>query len=325
MSIQEARLIYNPHAGMREWKHALTEFQAYWQAIGWKVKLQPTDHGGHAIDLAAQAAREGCALVFAAGGDGTLNEVANGLAGSESVMAPLPVGTANSFAKELQLPVRTLLDDNRLLTISAALEKGRIQRMDLGLTEDGRYWLLWASTGADGFVIEHIEPRTRLFKRLGIVGYAAKVLFFLPSFRGIQGRVIVDDQEVHGQFLMVNVSNCTRYAGGDFVLNKDGVLDDGFFEVWIFHGRRWPMLFAYTLEVGLETYDSNPNIDVIKGRSVRIDTSAPAAYHLDAEPAGRTPLQATIAHQALRVLVPDVTPRHLFQEPGLPLRSLRTG
>ena len=75
-----------------------------WQTLGWDVQVKPTEHAGHATELAQAAADAQHGLVFAAGGDGTLNEVANGLVHSETVLAPLPVGTANSFAKELCLP-----------------------------------------------------------------------------------------------------------------------------------------------------------------------------------------------------------------------------
>lgn len=310
-----AALIYNPVAGIRGWNASLKRFSQYWSAKGWQIELVPTRHPGHATELARTIAQEEWEMVFAAGGDGTLNEVANGLAGSNTVMAPLPVGTANSFAKEIGLPVRGILLEDRLLEVSDVLAGGRIQQMDLGFC-DGRHWLLWASTGADGFVIDQIEPRSRSFKRLGTVGYAAKFAWFLPSFRGIQGVVTVDGERFEGDFLMVMVSNCQRYAGGEFVLNRQGRLDDGLFEVWIVRGKRWPTLVRYTIEVALDTHEVNPNIHVIAARDVQVETSTPAPYHLDAEPAGTTPMRCEIRPAALHVLVPQELPARLFHRPG---------
>lgn len=319
---KHAALIYNPHAGIRDWRAALAEFRQFWAAKGWTIDLRPTERPGHATALARATVDEGFKLVFVAGGDGTLNEAANGLAETDVIMAPLPVGTANSFAKEIGLPVRSLLQENRLLDVSEVLARGRVQSMDLGRCDDGRYWLLWASTGADGFVIDQIEPRSRGFKRLGTIGYAAKFLFFLPNFKGIQGRVTVDDETVSGDFLLVMVSNCQRYAGGEFILNRRGQLDDGLFEVWVVRGKRWPMLVRYTLEVALDNYALNPNIAVLTGTRVSVETEMPAPYHLDAEPVGVTPFACTMRPGALRILVPAVTPTPLFKHEGVPLGAL---
>ena len=108
----------------------------FWRNRGWQIQVQPTKFKGHATELAKQAALAGCQLVLAAGGDGTLGEVANGLAGTDTMMAPLPVGTANSFAKELGIPLPGFLDKQRLLEAARVLANGRVYSMDLGYRHD---------------------------------------------------------------------------------------------------------------------------------------------------------------------------------------------
>ena len=319
MSMQRARLIFNPHAGSLAWGNIVDAFSAFWRSRGWDVSLTPTERAGHAVELAREATEQGIGLVFAAGGDGTMHEVANGLAHSQTIMAPLPVGTANILAKELGIPTPSVLRPDWWTGVLNALADGHIQQMDLGLSDSGRYWMLWASTGADGFVIDRIEPRTPKAKRFGMLGYAAKAAWFLPAFKGISGQVTVDDRVVSGDFLMVNISNCRRYAAGEFNLNRAGVLDDGLFEVWIFRGRSWPMLFRYSIMVGLDGQSFDPNIERIQTTRVTIETTAPSPFHLDAEPAGSTPLACTIQPGALRILVPNTTPAGLFEKPGVPL------
>ena len=140
-----------------------------WQAQGWQVDIQPTQAAGHATTLAKQAVATGSQIVIAAGGDGTLGEVANGLAETETILAPLPVGTANSFARELNMPLPGFWGRHQLLKAADMLLNGRIQPIDLGYTTnsagDGRYWLLWAGVGADGFLVENIEPRPKWSKK----------------------------------------------------------------------------------------------------------------------------------------------------------------
>ncbi len=337
--MRTARLIFNPHAGSWEWARIIDAFIEFWRHRGWAVSLMPTEYSGHAIELAKRAASEGVELVFAAGGDGTMNEVANGLAYSDTIMAPLPVGTANILAKELSIPTPSMIRTEWWTDTLTSLAGGLVRRMDLGHSDSGRgisrhgdtdsdsdrngdrgrYWILWASAGVDGFVVDRIEPRTPEVKRFGMLGYAAKAAWFLPTFKGISGQVVVDEQVFSGDFLMVNVSNSRRYAAGDFNLNRGGVLDDGLFEVWIFRGRRWPMLLRYSIVVGLDGQSFDPNIERVQGKHVRIETNAPAPFHLDAEPGGSTPLDCTIQPGALRILVPAATQKGLFVEPGTPL------
>ncbi len=316
---REVTLIYNPTAGFRDWQQVIARVADYWRDNGWTVNIMPTSRTGHATELAATAAAAGQPMVLAAGGDGTLNEVANGLIGSETILAPLPVGTANSFAKELGLPRPHVLSTAHLLEVSRALVRGRIQHMDCGKTQAGRYWLLWASTGIDGFVVEQIEPRPRWFKRLGPAGYLARALFFVPQFRGFQAQVTVDDQQIDGDFLMVNISNCRMWMGGELRLNRNAVLDDGLFEVWLFRGRNWPRLLAYGIEIGLENHVKNEDVTVLRGQSVTIRTDTPMPYHLDGEPIDSTPLTVTLSPQVLRILVPETVPIGLFSAPGTPL------
>jgi len=319
----QAILIYNPMAGFGEWERLIRAEAALWRDEGWHVTLQPTQRAGHARELAEAAASAGVGLVLAAGGDGTLNEAANGLAHSETVLALLPVGTANSFAKELRLPRPNWLNMAWLTETTYALMNGHIHRVDMGRCADGRRWLLWAGTGLDGFVVQRIEPRSPQFKRFGPAGYLFKALLTLPEFPGMHATVQVDEQTVDGDFVLVTAINCRLFAGGELLLNQRGVMDDGQIEVWCFRGQQWADIMRYTVQVGLSAHTQNPNIERLSGQSVAIHTDAPMPYHLDGEPAGDTPFYCTVEPRALRLLVPDTAPSNMFQRAGeaLPLPS----
>lgn len=316
-------LIYNPNAGHGMGKGIILRAAEFWQEQGWELFVRPTSRTEHASELAREAAEQEHGLVLAAGGDGTLNEVANGLAHSQTALAPLPVGTANSFAKELRLPRPTLLEPEKLLDASRALMDGHIKQMDLGQCDFGRYWLLWGGAGADGFVVDQIEPRSKLVKRLGPAGYAAKALFFLPGFPSIKAKVTVDEQTIEGEFLMITASNCRLFGGGELRLNAQAVLDDGICEVWLFRGQQWPTMMRYVLEMGLDNHASDPNIEMLRGRQISIVTNPSVPYHLDGERAGTTPFSATMQRGVLRLLVPSTAPPGLFNQVGEPLRQVQ--
>jgi YegS/Rv2252/BmrU family lipid kinase len=311
-------IIYNPHAGYGSWDQWVPKIAYLWRKWGWEVSVQPTAYAGHATVLARQAAESHCGLVIAAGGDGTLNEVANGLVHSESVLAVLPLGTANSFARELGGASPNLLRPQSLFQMTETLMRGQIQRADMGLCNNGRHWLLWASTGADGYLVERIEPRSKLFKRFGPVGYAAKALRYLPECNGQFASVTIDDETIEDEFLLINISNCRFYAGGELRLNAPAILDDGRFEVWLLRGRHWPDLLKFTLEVGLKNHHEDPNVIFRRCQHVAVKTQNPIPFHLDAEPTGATPFTCEIQPNCLRVLAPSTTPSGLFHLRGVP-------
>jgi diacylglycerol kinase family enzyme len=238
---------------------------------------------------------------------------------TDTIMAPVPLGTANSFAKELGIPIGSRTRRDWILDTLQALADGDVRRMDLGLCSNGRYWLLWAGMGLDGWIIDHIEPRSRLFKRFGAVGYGLKSFVLLPGFQGVSGTVCVDGQSVEGDFLMVNVSNCRFYAGGEIELNRGAVLDDGLFEIWIFKGRYWLPLLRHIAKLALGRHRRDPDVYLLSGRSVSVETTRPTPFHLDAEPAGTTPFSCEVKQGALRLLTPHGTRPGLFAQPGISL------
>ena len=311
-----AQLIYNPNSGVRDWTGSIERFVRFWNERGWSVRATSTEYAGHAPILAQDAVQRGVDFVFAAGGDGTLNEVANALVGSETALAPLPTGTANVFARELGMALPNPLSPNWLIPVYQSLSQGRIQRMDVGKCTTGRHWLLWASAGFDGFAVHAVEPRSRKSKRWGKLGYFAGAIGSVFKYRSSPSTVVADGHVFEGEYLLINISNCRMFLGGEFNLNRRGVFDDGLFEVWLFQGRDWSKLPLYAVDVTLDVHEENPNVDVVQARNVAVETHRPIPYHLDGEPAATTPFACQIVPKALRVLVPDSTPEGLFLEPG---------
>jgi len=324
----QVTIIYNPLAGPQTWAPAIQDVARLWQSYGWQVAVQATAYAGHATELARQAAASGRDLVISGGGDGTLGEVTNGLVGTETALALLPMGTGNSFAKELGMTPRLgFYGPDRLFTFAQSLLKGRLYEMDVGYTLGGRHWLLWTSVGVDSYVVDRIEPRSKLAKRLGPIGYIGEGLPAISLFGGMSADVEIDGRSYSGDHLMVTISNCRLYGGGELNLNPTAVLDDGYFEVWLFGGkviagREIPeslTAFQYLFEVALGRHAQDPNVQKVTGRHVRVTTDPTLPFQQDGDPAGETPFVCEIQPRALRVLVPPTAPAGLFSRPGRPL------
>lgn len=298
----------------------------FWRARGWDMVVRPTQAVGHAMILARESAAAGHGLVLAAGGDGTLGEVANGLAGSQTVLGPLPLGTANSFARELNMPLPGLLNAHRLWQDTAALADGKVQEMDLGHVTmadgHGRYWLLWAGVGADGFLVDELEPRPKWTKRVGPLSYVVQgvpVLLRLPAMTAV---VEVDGRRFQGDYVLVLISNSRRYIGGMVELSPRAYLDDGLFEVWLLPGRGLFRIANYLAQAKWGDLTRQDGVVHLMGQQVVIQSTPPFPAQTDGEPAGCTPVSIAVQPRALRLLTPNTAPGDLFMAPGIPLTDL---
>lgn len=314
-----ATLIYNPLAGPADMATTLRRVAQFWEERGWEVAVRPTEYAGHAVVLAREAAAAGQRLVLAAGGDGTLGEVANGLANTDTILGPLPIGTGNSFGKELRMPRPSLIDHDALLEAAALLARGRVQQMDLGYFEGQKYWMLWTGVGVDSYLVDQIEPRSKLSKRLGPAGYVAQAVWLMPRFTRMEATVTIDGRKFSDTFLLVVVSNCRRFAGGEVLLNPEAALDDGQFEISLFRGEGTAQALQYLWEVWRGQHLEDEEVTVLQGQEVMVETAQTMPVHTDGDPAGHTPLRCRIVPGAIRVLVPRTAPSGLFRKAGVSL------
>jgi diacylglycerol kinase family enzyme len=137
-----------------------------------QVSVAETNRRGHAMRLAQGAANEGVDVIVCLGGDGTLNEVANGLAGTQTALAPLPGGSTNVFARTIGLPNDPIEATGVLLD---GLANNRIERVGLG-SVNGRYFLFHVGIGFDATVVKQVE------RRAGLKRYMSHPLFIYATF-----------------------------------------------------------------------------------------------------------------------------------------------
>lgn len=322
LSEKTATLIYNPLAGPADVAGTMRLIAEQWRRRGWEVSVEPTTAAGHATELAREAAAIGKQLVLAAGGDGTLGEVVNGLAHSGTAMGVLPAGTANSFARELGLPLPTVLNENNLLAASKALLHGRVQAIDLGFTagqgeQGGRYWVLWSGTGADAYLVDELEPRPKWSKRIGWPSYVIQGLPVLSRFSHIRAQVEVDGRALEDDYVLVLVSNCQRYAGGMVTLSHEAQVDDGLLEVWLFGGKGMLSMSRHAVRALQGQLSEDADVLLLRGKEVSVQTTPVMPVQTDGDRAGQTPLKCEIRPLALRLLTPQSAPATLFSRPAL--------
>jgi len=310
-STLRAVLIYNPRSGTHDVQAHLPVALQVFDEFGWRVELQGTQRAGDVQRLAAEAVRNHYDVVLAAGGDGSLNEAANALAHSEVALATLPSGTANVWARQINMPIPAPLYPTQLADAARAICTGLIRPIDLGRT-NARYFLLWSGAGLDAYVTSKIEPRPPWVKRWGVAGYGLRALWHAMRYRGTRMTIELDDQPpLHDRALMVLISNIQLYAG-IVRPSPEARVDDGLLDVCIFKGTSFAYTVRHFVSIALGRSAQDPQLINRRGRRIRVRAKQPTAVHVDAEPIGTTPIEVQVAPRALRVIVPTTAATTLF-------------
>jgi YegS/Rv2252/BmrU family lipid kinase len=310
--MMRSMLIVNPEAGPRDVRTELPEVVNYLEDQGWRTTLFWTERPGEATDLARQAADLELDAVFAVGGDGTINEIVNGLARSPVALGVLPGGTGNVWAKELGLPTHSLRHLQPLVDSAQALTSGAIRRIDLGKA-NGRFFLQWTGLGLDAEVNYVMEPRTRAQRRLGALAYLIAGVTTALNLVGTQSRIWVDGEQISHRVILVVISNSQLY-GGIARIAPDARLDDGLLDVHLFTGTGFTAALRAALGIISGLHVRDPRHCFSQGRIIRIETDKPMAVAVDGEPFGMTPVTCEVVPRALSVFMPRQACPDLFVE-----------
>ena len=286
----DAVIIGNPHSGRAGDTGYLERFAKILRSGGLTVEVLNTEHPNHATELAALA---GDRLIVAAGGDGTVNEVLNGLSAG-STLGILPLGTANVLARELGLPLDTEEACRRILN-------GEVSRVDFGVAtnEEGteRRFSCMAGIGFDAKVVGTVTPRQKRFLRGLAFSLTAFRVFFGDTFPPVE---ISHGDEVHvARFAIVANGH---YYGGDYRVSGPGLLTSGELETILV--ERVSALLRPDVFAGIVT--RRPLNRAMKSfTSTEVRANAPGAevpVQLDGELWGRLPMSFRIEAGALKVV-----------------------
>ncbi|HEV3227555.1 MAG TPA: diacylglycerol kinase family protein [Acidimicrobiales bacterium] len=257
-----------------------------------QVTVAETNRRGHASRLAQGAANDGVDVIVCLGGDGTLNEIANGLAGSATALAPLPGGSTNVFARTIGLPNDPIEATGVLLD---GLAQNRIEQVGLG-SVNGRYFLFHVGIGFDAVVVKQVERRAALKRYVShpLFIYATFATWFRhydrsrPRFsvREETGPVVDD-----GYFAICFNTNPYTYLGNrPFDVIPEATLDRGLAIVTFRSLALWPLLRAAASALGFgRDLRRHKHLDVRSDLSyLVVDGHGPFPYQVDGDYLGET-------------------------------------
>ena len=288
------RIVMNPISGRGLGAKVLPEIEAGLRELDYEISVLRTQKAGD-----GRRVLEGQDLppeyVLAMGGDGTVNEVINGLAGTDVALAIFPMGTSNVFCKEIGLrpKVKTVLD---------LFKDGHIRQVDLGEV-DGRRFLSVAGCGPDAYAVEVLTAIRR--GTIWMCSYAWPLYRTLTSYGFPALRVEVDGELMSDDACAVVIGN-TAAHGGPLVFTPDARVDDGVFDVVTFRRHtRWHMI-KYLLGGLLRIHMSFRDTTHRRGRVVAVTTESATQVpaQVDGDTAGHLPKTFRLLPGAIRVLAP---------------------
>ena len=286
-------IVFNPIAGRR--KAALL-----WRVLdvlvtnGVRLDLMETNYRGHAEALTREAVARGETLVVAAGGDGTIAEVANGLMGSCTGLGVIPLGTANVLAHELNLPFAPR-------AVAAALAFGRTEPIWPGIARQGetsRLFVQMLGAGFDAHVVHTLSlPMKRL---LGRGAYVVQTLRQLNKYGYAPISLRLDGRETQAASVIVSKG---RLYGGRYLLAPDARPNDPGFSVVLFDRTGPGVTLLYGAALPLHRLSRAPGVRHMRANRVEFTGNSPVPVQTDGDTAGFTPLMVTDAPGPIQVVV----------------------
>lgn len=295
---RNAALVYNPRAGSRPWRRqwSLARVVGLLEAYGLKISLCPTTASGSATEIAREQVSAGRDLIIVCGGDGTVNEAINGMAGSTVPLALLPAGTANVLAKELGLPWNPW-------RAAELIPAGIVRRIALGRAGK-RYFIAVAGAGADANLVYNAVGRGG--PRLGMLSYWLEALRQLLTYPFPVFTVEVEGESLDAALLVVSR---TRNYGGPIQLTRQANLFGDDFHLAVFPRRPPAVYWLYFLAQLGGRLEQFPEVRFLRCRRLRaLPRRERIRVQVDGELAGELPMEFSLVPDALSLVVPARRP-----------------
>ncbi len=284
-------VIFNPFARGERAKNLRDKIQA----LEPRATVRATGGPGHAADLAREAVKEGFTTVVAGGGDGTINEVVNGLAGSQARLGLLPLGTMNIFASELRIP------GNRLRTCWDIIRAGHCRRVDLARA-NRHYFVQLAGVGFDAQAVAGVDWQSK--KNFGPLSYVISAAKVVAARKPPLLRVVADGQPTReGSFVLVGNG---RYYGAPLAVFKQAVIDDGKLDVIVVKNLGYLDFIRYIQCIIMGTHLELKDVDSFQTPRLSVEVLAgdDVPFEADGELVGYAPVKFEITGMQLSVLAP---------------------
>ena len=258
----------------------------------WMPDIVFTEYKGHGIELARHYAALGFNAVVAVGGDGTVNEVASGLRGTNTALGVIPIGSGNGFARHMGTPLRTT-------NAIEAINNMTPVRCDYGLANDHPFFAT-CGTGFDASISEEFQKAGTRGFRTYFEKIVKNIFTYEPEYYKLKGEGI----DIEGKAFLVTIANCIQW-GASAVIAPKASIQDGKLDV-VFCSP-FPLILAPGLALGLftKTIDQGIHVTSLKTKEVTLFRDNAGPFHIDGDPVEMgTEIHIRVVEDGLWVLAP---------------------
>ena len=234
------------------------------------VEIHCTEYGGHGRELARNAVARGYQIVVAVGGDGTVNEVVQEVAGSNTIMAIVPTGSGNGLARHCSIPL-SIPEAVKLLA------NGKMQSIDLGKAND-IYFISNAGVGFDALVCHTIKET----KSRGLPMYIRQVVRHYFTYKPASYSIEADGETIHQSAFFLNVANGKEFGYG-FQIAPDATLQDGYLDMILVKSINWFNGFRFVYDGWRKKLKQNKNCLYIRAKKISIQSNSLRFFQTDGD------------------------------------------
>jgi len=294
MSTQKRKIVFiiNPISGTQDKESVINLIKEVIDAnsIDWEVRY--TENAGHAVEIAAEAAKEGVDVVVAVGGDGTINEVGRSLVETKTALAILPFGSGNGLARHLQIP----MDTRKALEL---INEGVIEQVDYGKI-NGTPFFCTCGVGFDAFVsLKFAEAGKR-----GMLTYLEKTLQESLGYQPETYELETEDGTVKHKAFLIACGNASQYGNNAYIAPQ-ATITDGLLDVTILEPFTVLDVPSLAFQLFNKTIDHNSRIKTFKCKNLQIHRAESGVAHFDGDPMiTGADIAIEVFNKGLNVVVP---------------------
>jgi diacylglycerol kinase (ATP) len=299
-------VIINPNAGRRRGMRDWTQIAGWLNHFQFNYHSVFTEFPRHAIDLARDHIEKGYTRIIVVGGDGTMNEVVNGVFQqqrfntTEISLGMITVGTGNDWGRMFSIPkdykeaIQVLMKNKTFIQDAGMVEYKR------NSASENRYFVNIAGLGFDAEVVR----KTNRLKDKGKGGpllYLINIFSSLVNYKFVNALISVDGTDMENEILSMNVGIC-KYNGGGMISVPGAIPDDGLFDLTVINRMSRPNILFSLRRLYDGTIHQHPKVDSYTGKSIRVESTDRIMLETDGESLGHTPLEFSIIPKSVKII-----------------------
>lgn len=302
-------VIINPNAGRRKGEKDWPKIDLLLRQRGFSFEYAFSKYPRHAIDIARESVEQGFRNIIAVGGDGTVNEVVNGVflqkkvPTSEVTLAVIPVGTGNDWGKMFHIPNNYQQAIDIIARGKSFLQDAGIVDYHSGKTKYSRYFINIAGIGFDAVVAKKTNSRKEKGKS-NPFSYLMALFSSLLKYNACEAEITAgrSANKMNASLFSMNVGIC-RYNGGGMKQAPHAIPDDGLFDLTIIRKVKKRRVIRHVRKIYNGSHLKLPYVSSLRTDTVSITSRCPISLEVDGESLGHTPLEFSVIPSSIKVIV----------------------